>query len=67
MVTRESAGFVLSFLRPPLVFPEARNLKVDNWVLSLKAASGEWEGMGDFPPVTLALGRHVFDGCLTAF
>ena len=45
-VACESALFVLSFLRPALVFPEAWNLKVDNWGVSLKAVSGggrAWE------------------------
>lgn len=39
-VSHASAGFVLSFLRPALVFPEAWNLKINNWGLSLKAVSG---------------------------
>lgn len=37
---------VLNFLCPPLVFPEAWNLKVNNWVLSLKAVSREWKSTG---------------------
>lgn len=68
----QSALFVLSFLRPALVFPEAQNLKVNNWWLSLKAVSGgggvadgrAWEA---HPQVTGAPSRHIFDGCLTAF
>lgn len=45
-VTHKSTVFVLNFLSPPLVFPEAWNLKVNNWGLSLKAVSKEWKSTG---------------------
>lgn len=59
-VTLQSALSVQSFLSPALFFPKAWNLKVNNWGLSLKMVSGGGRA-------TLALGRHVFDGRLTAF
>lgn len=69
-VLLQAALFVLRFLRPALVFPEAWNLKVDNWWL--KAVSGGGGGGGGraweaHPQATGALGRHIFDGCLAAF
>lgn len=67
VVTRKSAGFVVCFLRPPLVFPKAWNLKVNNRGLCLKAVSGEWRVWKPYPRTTLAVGRRTFDGCLTAF
>lgn len=72
VVVLQSALFVGSSLRPALVFPEAWNLKVNNWWLSLKAVSGGGGGGGGrtweaHPQVTGALGRHIFDGCLAAF
>lgn len=54
------------FLRPALVFSGAQNLKVNNWGFSLKVVSGGRRGQAVHTRVTLALGRHIFDGCLTA-